>query len=286
MWTSRVVLNDRPSFLYNNVLEIYLLSLSLQPQPTSHIPIYILQVSQMCYVLSCLLCLGCSLCLEDPLPVTFHLEATKEFLRLNSILPFSVSLVTTPIPSQPSFHRINHSSLNLTMLASNTSSQCPVLLQPLMQLVPAHINQPHAGMIWWPLSYLPLTCWPSPSLNIDWNSHGHPVDICLGQQEETPLGPFMDEIPPFVKKLLRSSNKRSTNGLSSGQLQTIFPYCFSLPPCFTPPVSLYYCSLESFPNKVPLCMCLSWAPFSKKYKLTHCVYFGLDWIKLYEIVNI
>lgn len=159
-----------------------------------------------------------------------------------------------------------------------------------MQLVPAHVNQLHAGVIWRPLSSACMTCLslagPALLWIQDWNSHRHPVDICLGQLEETPLGPLMGKISPFVIKLLRSSRKPNTNGLSSGQLQTILPCCFSLPPCFTPPLPPYHCSLESFPNKVPLCMCLLWAPFSEKYKLTYFVYFVLDWIKLYEIVNI
>lgn len=108
----------------------------------------------------------------------------------------------------------------------------------------------------------------------------------LGPTERNTSQPLTGKISLFVIKLLRSSSKPSTNDLSSGQLQTILSYCFSLLPCLLPQYSLYYCSLESFPNKVPLCMCLSWAPFSEKYKLTYCVYFVLDWIKLYEIVNI
>lgn len=207
--------------------------------------------------------------------------------RLNSTLPSSVSLVTTPYSPRAKHHRTNHSSLDLPLQQTIciqhpfTPSQPHLLLQPLLQhVVPGPLQPALCSLILTaPLlspQCSPLASWPRPSLTPtlehpqkpDGHAHG---PTGRNAKELTPLGPLTGKVSPFIPcadssdsyfiKLLRSSSRLNTNGLSSSQLQRHPQVLVFLSSPVSLPWSLpYYCFLESFPNKLPTYMYLSRVP--------------------------
>lgn len=103
----------------------------------------------------------------------------------------------------------------------------------------------------------------------------------LGPTGRNTSGPLMDKISPFVIKLLRSSSNRApvTWAVASSKPSS---HIVSLSLPALPPIPPYYCSLEPFPNKVPLCMCFVLGSIFREIQVnTLCLFWiGLNHMKL------